>query len=192
MSGTGLRLAQSCLAICLCLGLAVIPGPVRAQEAGLVQSVPAVLVIDQDRLFSESAFGRASLERERAASAALEAENNKIQTELVAEEQALTLRRKALPAAEFTPLATAFDQKVERIRGEQDAKARDLVKARDQDVKAFLDAAAPVLQEILSDRGAGVILDKSTVILSLATVDVTDEAVARIDKVLGTSLAPAP
>lgn len=197
MSGPGLRLAQLCLAqlclaICLMLGPGGLTGPGFAQEAVAGPPGVAVLVIDQDRLFSESAFGRASLARERAASATLEAENNRIQAELVAEEQELTLKRKTLTAAEFTPLATAFDQKVERIRGEQDTKARDLVKARDQDVQAFFEAAAPVLKEILSDRGAGVILDKSTVILSLAAVDVTDEAIARIDKVLGASLLPAP
>lgn len=190
MSGLWRRLACLGLASCLSLGLAAMPGPVAAQEAETAGL--AVLVIDQDRLFAESAFGRASLGRERAASAALETENSRIQAELVAEEQELTLKRKTLPAAEFTPLATAFDQKVERIRGEQDAKARELVKVRDQEVQAFFDAAAPVLTQLLLDRGAAVILDKSRVILSLTAADVTDEAILRIDGVLGATLAPAP
>ncbi len=178
--------------VLICLMSCGLAGAGFAQEAVAQGPLPAVLVVDQERLFGESAFGKASLEREKQASAALEAENNKIQAELVAEEQALTVQRKALSAEEFTVRADAFDQKVERIRSEQDAKARDLAQARDVDVKEFLAAAAPILGEILVDYGAGVVLDKSSVIVSVDSVDVTDDAIARIDKVLAESIKKAP
>lgn len=150
-----------------------------------------VLTLDQERFFVESAFGRASLERERQALRALEEENKRIEAELIAEEQALTELRQTLAPEEFTARAEAFDRKVEQIRDAQDAKAEALTAARDADRQAFLQAAIPVLGDLLGDRNAVAILDKTMIILSLSAIDVTDEAIARVDSVLATE-APAP
>ena len=162
------------------------PGQAIAQD-GPAPVTSALLTLDQDRLFAESAFGKASLERERAATRALEEENNRIDADLNREEQDLTARRKTLPVAEFAPLAAAFDEKVERIRTEQDTKARDLTSARDVDRTVFLRAVVPVLGELLSAKGAVAIIDKSTVVLSLTAIDITDEAIARVDSVFAAS-----
>ncbi len=170
------------LAFCLQLGF------VAAQDAPATDTPAAassvILTINQDRLFTESAFGKASLERERRAAMALDAENKKIEADLITEEQDLTTRRATLPAAEFAALATAFDTKVEGIRDEQDAKVRALALARDEDRKAFLRKVGPILGELMGEKGASVILDKSIVILSLTAIDVTEEAITRVDAVL--------
>lgn len=153
---------------------------VLAQE---VQPAP-LLTLDQDRFFLESDFGRAAAERERTATAALEQENKRIEAELVAEEQALTEQRKTLSAAEFAARAEAFDQKVERIRSEQDSKARALTDAREADRQEFLKAAVPVLGKLLTERGGTAILDKNLVIVSLSAIDITTEAIVAVNEAL--------
>lgn len=163
-----------------------------AGQAGAQDVAAPLLTLDQDRFFLESDFGKAAVERERVAGAALEQENKRIEAELVAEEQRLTDERKSLPAAEFSAKAEAFDQKVERIRTEQDAKARKLTDARDADRKAFLQAAVPVLGELLGKKQATAILDKNLVIVSLSAVDVTDEAIAAVNEALAEEPPPAP
>jgi Skp family chaperone for outer membrane proteins len=160
---------------------------------GLAQEAATpLLTLDQDRLFLESDFGRAVIERERLASQALEQENRQIEAGLVTEEQALTDARATLAVEEFTARAEAFDAKVERIRTEQDAKARKLTEGREADRKAFLEVAVPVLGEILGDKGATAILDKNLVILSLSAVDITDEAIARVNVALAEKPATEP
>jgi len=176
----GPRLRVAALALMLA-------GPVQAQDIAA-----PLLILDQDRFFLESDFGKAAVERERAATATLEQENKRIEAELVAEEQALTEDRKTLPPKEFSAKAEAFDQKVERIRSEQDAKARKLTGTRDDDRKAFLQAAVPVLGELLGQKKATAILDKNLVIVSLTAVDVTDEAIAAVNEALAKKPAPAP
>lgn len=163
---------------------AVLAAQAQAQEA------PApLLTLDQDRFFLESEFGRAAVERERTQTAALEQENKRIEAELVAEEQELTNLRKTLTAEDFSARAAAFDEKVERIRTEQDAKARSLVEQRDRERQEFLRLAAPVLGELLGERKATAILDKELVIVALSAVDVTDEAIAKLDAALAASPA---
>jgi Skp family chaperone for outer membrane proteins len=99
-----------------------------------------------------------------------------------------------LSAEEFSALAAAFDDKVERIRSEQDAKSRDLVRAREADRQAFLRAAVPALAELMGELGAVAILEKGQVFLALSAIDVTDEAIQKVDAVLaaGPLADPAP
>ncbi|MGQ0565086.1 MAG: OmpH family outer membrane protein [Gemmobacter sp.] len=157
---------------------------------------PPVLVINQDAMFEQSAFGRGAQARLEAASSALVAENREIEGALEAEERALTARRATLPPAEFRALAEAFNVKVEGIRKAQDTKSRSITRARDEDRQRFFAAAAPVLAEILRERRAVVVLDQSQVVLSLDRIDITAEAIARLDARIGSgSLSgdpPAP
>ena len=171
----------------LSLALLWAAAAVQAQDAP-----PAILTLDQDRLFIESAFGKAALERERAATAALEQENKRIEAELVVEEQALTDLRATLSPEEFSAKAKAFDEKVERIRTEQDAKARSLTDARETERKEFLKVAVPILGELLGERKALAIIDRNMVILSLSAIDVTDAAIAKVDAAMAKPASEAP
>jgi Skp family chaperone for outer membrane proteins len=160
--------------------LVVMTGLASAQEGVPV----AILTIDQERLFIESEFGKALIAREAARAKELEAENARIESDLVAEEQDLTDRRATLSAEEFTAMATAFDEKVVRIRAEQDAKLRDLTRSRDGERTAFFRAAVPVLRDLLVEREALAIIDQTAIILSLSAIDVTDAAIAKVDAAL--------
>ena len=152
-----------------------------------------ILALDQQRVFEDSAFGKASLSRLEAASRDLQAEIRKIESDLEIEERLLTERRATMPPAEFQPLAAAFDEKVEKIRDAWVIKDRELKRQRDQDQQRFFEAAVPVLAEVMQEMGAVMLVDKSTVILNLDRADITQLAIARIDLRLSDAPAqPAP
>lgn len=153
-----------------------------------------VLTLDQDRLFLGSAYGRRVDGEIAAASQALAAENRAIEAKLTAEEQDLTERRPTLPAAEFRLLADDFDARVVEIRRVQDEKVKRLSSRLDEERQRFYRAAAPVLGELVREAGAVAILDNRAVFLSADRIDVTDEAIARIDRMLGdgSALSPPP
>lgn len=148
---------------------------------------PPILTLNQDRLFAESAFGRAVQARAEAESAALTAENRRLEEALAAEERALTDRRASLPTDEFTRLANEFDAKVEDIRAAQDAKSRAITRRIEEDRQRFFEAATPVLGDLLAETGAAAILADSAIVMSLTSLDITPAAIARMDTVL-----PAP
>lgn len=166
--------------------------PLTAQQLGLPQS--AILTLSADRLFSESAFGKRVARDLEADSAVLAAENRKKEAELSAEERDLTDRRSAMEPDAFRALADAFDTKVQDIRREQDAKARDLAKRQDAARREFFQATRPVLQRLMQETGASVILERSSVFLSANATDITDIAINRINAAIGdgTALQPAP
>jgi Skp family chaperone for outer membrane proteins len=161
----------------------VLAPPGAAQQLGLPES--DILTLSSERLYSESAYGRRIQQEIEAESAVLTAENRRMEAELSAEEQELTERRAEMDPAAFRTLADAFDKKVQDIRRTQDAKARDLARRDDIARGEFLNAARPVLEALMRDAGATLILERASIFLSANSTDVTDLAIARIDAVIG-------
>jgi Skp family chaperone for outer membrane proteins len=157
-----------------------------AQQA----TAPQILTLDQDRLYGGSQYGRALEAKSLAATQALAAENRKIEADLATEEANLTTQRTTVTATAFADLAAAFDTKVERIRAEQEAKAKQLTADRDAGRKQFFDAVVPILAELMRQMGAYAILNHDAVVLSFDSIDVTDRAVAELDSRLGDGTPP--
>ncbi len=173
-------------AFLLVLGLMAMAPPVppaMAQQLGVARS--PILTIDPDRLYADSAFGQRVARELEADSAVLAAENGRIQAKLTEEERELTDRRTTMDAGAFRTLADAFDEKVQTIRRQQDAKTRSLNTKQEASRIMFFNAARPVLENLMREAQAAVILERTTVFLSANVSDVTDLAIARIDAALG-------
>lgn len=182
-----MRRAIAALATALLCGVA----PATAQtldfgEGQPVQAAPsAVLVVDFDRAFRESLYGQrvlAEIERRRTEIAR---ENNRLTAELDAEEAELTEQRNTLTVEEFRARADAFDEKVQAIRREQDAKARNFGRLTETANNRFLELARPILVEILGRHDATLLADSRSYFIVLDQADVTDEAIAEINARIG-------
>ncbi|WP_424986260.1 OmpH family outer membrane protein [Microbulbifer sp. S227A] len=156
-----------------------IPVVATAQQLGLPDSV--ILTISSDRLFNDSAFGQRVAREFEAASGDLARENRRIEQELTEEEQDLTERRPEMDPAAFRELADAFDAKVKEFRRTQDAKARALVQKNEEEQVKFIQAARPILTDLMREAGAGVVLERSSVFLSVTAIDVTEVAINRLN-----------
>ncbi len=175
------------------LALAASAGSLAAQETSRPTLQSPILTLDQDRLFSESLWGKRASRRIETASAELSAENRQIEAELTAEEKTLTEKRATMPVDEFRAAADAFDVKVTEIRRTQDGKARAIGQLQDVERQRFYAAALPVMGEVLRSRGAVAVLDKRAIFLAADAIDVTDEMIVQIDSVLGEGEdAPVP
>ncbi|MEO5613492.1 MAG: OmpH family outer membrane protein [Cypionkella sp.] len=173
------------LALALLLG--VFP---QASTAQSVVQKTAIVTLDQDQLYLGTQYGRALQAKFESESAALLAENRKIDAALEAEERDLTTKRATMTAQDFRPLAESFDTKANELRKAQDVKSTDLAKSRDADRQAFFQAVAPILGDYMVERGAVAILDKSAIVVSLGAIDITKDVIARIDTRLGDGSKP--
>lgn len=163
------------LACCLCvtatIGAAQTPTPLQSP----------ILIINQDRIFAESGAGATARAEFEAAASELAAENDRIEAELIEEERALTDERPTLSVEDFRARADEFDTRVQRIRAEQDQKARAIQLAREEARLEVLREAANIVREISRERGALVVLDQRNVVLSADAIDITSDVIARID-----------
>ena len=169
---------------------ALAPQAALAQEQpGAGQSrivVPSpVLTLDWETLYDQSQWGIRVRREIAAASRALNAENNRIADDLVAEERALTDRRPAMDPKAFRLEADAFDTRATEIRAAQKAKAQAIQTQLEQERQAFIQSVVPVLDTMLTERGAVVVLDRRAIIRGLANIDVTEDLVTLIDRDIG-------
>ena len=157
-----------------------------AQDASRGQT--PILVLDWERLFSipgveERVLGGIAEERAR-----LVAENIRIESELTAEELELAEHRSTLEAAEFQKLADEFDRKVQRIRADRDAQERELqtrVRMEWQNFRQNIETS--LIVEIMQERGAVIVLERSQAIVFSTTIDITEEAIVRLNAFLDAS-----
>ena len=140
-------------------------------------------MVSLDEFFARSDYGVKVAEDYAAAGSDLAAENRQIEAELIAEEKALADKRPEIPQPEFRAMADAFDAKVQQIRSTQDAKIRALGQESEAAKARFFEIALPVIEEIMRERGAVVMIDRDSTILSIRAIDITAEAIARINRV---------
>ena len=174
----GRRLLPALVALALAVGAAAQEPP--AQEPG-ARSGPPFLLLDQERLLTDSRPGQTLLAEEEAARDALRAEARDIDRRFEEEEQSLTERRATLPSEEFRRLADAFDERVIQARSEQDRRSDALVREFEGRRRQFYAEIGPILVGLLSRYDAYAILDEAMVLLADQSLNVTDAVIAEID-----------
>ena len=173
-----------CAVICITVGAAqaqTTRGP--GFDTGVVMS--AVLVIDSDRFFTNSEYGKrvaTDLEAERLR---LVQTKRELEAELEAEERRLLELRDVTPADEFSAMVDVFDIRVQRARQSQDETGRVLSQRYERARAEFISDALPILANILAERRAVAVLERGSVFLSADAIDITDEAIRLADAALG-------
>jgi outer membrane protein len=167
---------------------ASVPAPIAAAPAAgtFDPNAPRVIVIDRNAILRLSAAGQAMLTD-------IDALNTASDREFQA--QADTLQREAgelqQQLAILAPDIRA--QREQEFRNRQTALQNRVTNRQQQIQNGFaiagqqLDQAlAPILQAIMQERGANLLLDRNAVILATIDVDVTPAAIERLDAALPT------
>lgn len=174
--------------LAICLGL-LLPSVLFAQssdglEYPVSKQVLPVATINQEKLFSNSLYGKSFNEKLQDDANILSLENRRIEKELSDEEISLTQKRKELPNEDFRKLADIFNKKVESIRRDQSLKSAELNAANTQIRKRFFIQAQPIIVQLMQERGIQFILNEQSIFMSANSGDITQAAVERIDQVL--------
>lgn len=156
-----------------------------ALPAAAQQPVMPVLIIDSERLFFETAYGRRIASDLAQRTTDLQAENDAIVAQLTEEERSLTQRRATLDPDTFRAEATAFDEKVQEVRRTRDAKNVELQAEATRARAMFEERVQAVVGSLMIERGAAMVLEQRNVVLSVRAANITDDAIARIDETLG-------
>lgn len=171
------------LFLALWAGLAA---PLAAQDAR------DVLIVDRERILSESAPAQVLRREEQLRRQALRARFEETRKALEAEEAEIAELRGSLTASEFEERVRAFDQSVREARRESQGASEALQSEFTAARRKLSEALAPVLTEILTERGASIIVDARTALIFRDEINVTDEALARFSELeIDFQLSPA-
>ena len=168
----------------IALALSLAPASARAQPAA-----GGVVAMNLEQVFGQTMLGKRMRADHAAAVARMEACNDNLRIRLEAEEARLADLRSDIAGDEFRELADAFDAEVRRIRTARARSAEALERSWGEAHVAFLRAVQGVLGRILTQRGAAVLLDNSALLLATNEVDITSEAILRIDEAIGDGMS---
>ena len=166
--------------------------PAAAEET----ATPAfqLVTIKMDRLATDSAAGKDIARQIEALSERLRNDFRSREAELKVEEQAIAAVKSQLSQTEFENRARDFEARARQYDEDLRNSALRLKAARATALDELRRQLAPVLQEIMRRRQAGVMLDESLIVLAARELDVTDEAIAAFDlvaKPISVQLPPA-
>jgi Skp family chaperone for outer membrane proteins len=148
--------------------------------------VPRIIVIDRNAILRASAAGKSMMNQaqglSRSADTEFKTQAEALQKEATALQQQLAILApdvRAQKQKEFTTKQEAFQKRVT----DRQAQIQNGFAAAGQKLDQAL---GPILQTIMRERGANMMLDRSAVILSSIDVDVTATAIERLDKAMPT------
>ena len=142
-----------------------------------------VATLDQEGLFRNSLFGQRVFKEVSDKSDILLEQELLLQSQLETEESLLTVERKKISTESFAKLASAFDQKVQKIRAETTQNRMKLSEYAESERIRFFKVILPVLMQLSDEFGITTLIDHRMIILSLNNI--TDAAIERVDKTIG-------
>ena len=154
----------------------------------LAEEKSVLFTVDMSKLLRSSDFGKNIIAVNNAARQNLQNENNNLEEKLLIEEKELSELRKTISIDEFRPKALEFDKKVTIIRKGQREKEENLNKKVRREESDFFKKIYPILYELLIERGGLVLIDQRNAVLWDNSVDLTDDAIAVINRVLGSGI----
>ncbi len=172
---------------------ATVAAPVAAQTLP-----PAVIVVvNLDQVFQDSAAGKTAQTELKARLDGIQSRLASLRTSFGAEEQTLA---KAQPAQGAAPaVVTAWQAKVKdfttrKTQAEQELQKRDqdFQASRQYVLKQINDGAQPIITQIMKERGASIAVPEGATLQHAASIDVTTDVIARLDKSLPRVSSTAP
>lgn len=176
----------------LALGTATaLPTAALAQAAAAQTSI---IVVDMDRVGADSAAGKSGQTQLKAKVDSLQARGKSLADQLRSEEEALLKARQA-----NTMAPEAFQAKVKDLQTKQN-NARTELGNRENELQRsqaavrqqIFNAVGPIIQAVMRERGASIVLTRDAALAVAPTLDVTADVIRRLDAALPRVNATAP
>jgi Skp family chaperone for outer membrane proteins len=142
---------------------------------------PVVIVIDVNRIMTESAAAKSVQSQVADLRKSLKAEVDAKESSLRSQDEALAQQHDKLSADDFKKKSLGFQQDVMKSRQDVDGR----IAALDKAVNVAMGKIEAQLQQILFDmakeQGANLVLPKAAILVAETSMDMTDQAMARIN-----------
>jgi Skp family chaperone for outer membrane proteins len=163
-------------------------------QAAAPAAATSIIVVDMDRVGSDSAAGKSGQQQLKSQLDSLQARGKSLADSLRSEEEGLLKARQA-----NTMAPEAFQAKVKDLQTKQN-NARTELGNREQGLQRnqayvrqqIFNAVGPIIQAVMRERGATIVLARDAALAVSPSLDVTAEVIRRLDAALPRVNATAP
>ena len=145
---------------------------------------PRIIVIDRNFILQRSSAGQDMLNQAQNLSKVAETEFKTQETQLATEAQQLQQKLAIMAPDVRDKTEKDFIEKQQAFQGRVAQRQAEIQAGFNKAAHQLEVALEPILKQIMVERGANMVVDRSAVILSTVDVDVTPVAVQRLDKTL--------
>lgn len=168
-------------------------------SAALAQRAPAavVIVVDSDRIYRECNACRTAQQQLQSQVTALQNRQRALAAELRPEGEAIQAAVRALsgrePDAALRSRAQAFQQRQEQAQQELTRGEQNLQSIRANVVRQIDERMRPVINQVMTQRGANIAVDVNATLAHAQAVNATDAVLAGLNAALpSVSVTPLP
>jgi Skp family chaperone for outer membrane proteins len=164
-------------------GTAAAPAAPLASGTNAAPPVPApvVMIIDYEGIMTVSKAGKSIQSQVDGQRSAMQKEFAQKENDLRAEDADLQKQHATMQADAFETKARDFQQKVQAYQREAQLRERALGLGFNDAKQKLTEALTSVVQQLATERGANLVLYKSTVPLYETSYDASQEALKRLD-----------
>jgi outer membrane protein len=143
--------------------------------------IPGICVYSQDQTVGASIVGRAVAQRLQQLDQQSNAELNDLATKLQADEKALTAQRATMGDAAFQQAAQPMAQREQQLQQLAQIRGREMQLTQQQAVQQVVQNLDPLLVDSFTAHKCSILIERAGVVLSAKPMDITTDAVARLD-----------
>lgn len=155
-----------------------------AAPAVAQQLSPAVIVIvDMDRIVNESAAGKQAATELQAKVTGLQSRANTLQQQLKTDADSIQQGQSnnTLAGAQLEQRARSFQEKQQAAQQELGRLENDVQRSRQYVIQQINDAAQPIITQVMRERNASIALAEGATLQHSASLDVTNDIIARLN-----------
>lgn len=161
---------------------AVMPSIAMAQAA----PAAAIIIVDMDRVITESAAGKFAQTQLKTKLDSVQSRVATLRDQFGKEEETLIKAKQGNTMAQ-----PAWEQKVKELN-QRKASAENELRGRERDytqsqgyvLKQINDAVNPIITQIMREKNATIALAEAATLQHVASIDVTPDVIARLDRAL--------
>lgn len=152
-----------------------------------------ILVMNEQRILRESAVGQHVASEIERISGEIANELSPLGTQIQQENEALTAETAALSEEairarpDLISRLQTLQSDAQQFEVRRQVAAREIQATERAAMQPVLGALQNILQEIVDERGAALLIDRSTVVFAADSIDISDQAIARLNEVMPTT-----
>lgn len=163
-------------------------GPVAAEK--LEPSV--IAIVDMQRVLKESIAAQEMRQRVESHREAFQANINRLDESLRAEEQELKRQQAIIAPEAFSKKRREFEDKIADVQRSVQQRIRELDVVLAQATREIERALAPILVALSEERGFDIVMASNQFIFATKSSDITDEVLTRLNEQLPTVSVTLP
>lgn len=152
-----------------------------------------ILIMNEERIVAESQVGQHIATRMQAIRAEMDAELQALLTPIQEESDRLNAETASLtPEAiqarpDLMQRIQALNAQAQQAEALRQRLAQELQATQRQAMRPVLEALQAVLQEVVAERGAQILIDRSTLVYADPSIDISDSVIERLNQRLPTT-----